>query len=113
MIVVIFEVTLDPGQARRYFDLAAELRDELTKIDGFISVERFQSLNDDNRYVSLSFWRDREAVEAWYRHHAHATAQAEGRAGIFRDYRIRVAEVFRDYDMAHGRPQAAGAAQRD
>ena len=104
MIAVIFEVEVDAETGQRYFDLAASLRPELEKADGFISVERFQSLTTENKYVSLSFWRDRAAVEAWYRHTGHKGAQAEGRASVFRNYRIRVAEVFRDYDLARGRP---------
>ncbi len=106
MIAVIVEVTLDPAQGERYFELAAGLREELTGMDGFLSIERFQSLSEDNKFVSLSFWRDRAAVEAWYRRPDHKAAQGEGRAGIFKDYRIRVAEVFRDYDLAAGRPEA-------
>ncbi len=105
MIAVIFEVMLEPGRSQRYFDLGAELRDQLAGIDGFLSIERFQSLADENKLVSLSFWRDRAAVEAWYRRPDHKAAQGEGRAGIFKDYRIRVAEVFRDYDLAAGRPE--------
>ena len=106
MITVIFEVILDPEQSDRYFDLAAALRKKLETVDGFISIERFQSLADETKYVSLSFWRDREAVEAWYQVPEHKNAQDEGRQGIFLDYRIRVAEVFRDYDMAQGRPSS-------
>ncbi len=105
MIVVIFEVMLESERGQRYFDLGAELRDQLSDIDGFLSIERFQSLTTENKFVSLSFWRDREAVEAWYRRSTHKAAQDEGRAGIFKDYRIRVAEVFRDYDLAAGRPE--------
>ncbi len=105
MIVVIFEVMLDSERGQRYFDLGAELRDQLSDIDGFLSIERFQSLSEENKFVSLSFWRDREAVEAWYRRPDHKAAQGEGRGGIFKDYRIRVAEVFRDYDLAAGRPE--------
>jgi len=112
MIAVIFEVTLDPGKGERYFELAQALRKKLDQADGFISIERFQSLVTENKYVSLSFWRDREAVEAWYRVPDHRDAQAEGRAGIFKDYRIRVAEVFRDYDMAAGRPATAAGRRR-
>lgn len=104
MIAVIFEVTADPARSERYFELAAELRAQLDEVDGFISIERFQSLVNENKYVSLSFWRDRDAVEAWYARADHRAAQAEGRAGVFVDYRIRVAEVFRDYDMASARP---------
>ncbi len=104
MIAVIFEVTVDPEQGTRYLDLAAALRAELDEADGFLSIERFQSLTTENKYVSLSFWRDREAAEAWYRRPNHRRAQDEGRRGVFQDYRIRVAEVFRDYDMASGRP---------
>lgn len=104
MIAVIFEVVLDRERGGRYFDLAAALRPELERVDGFISVERFQSLTTEDKYVSLSFWRDRQAIETWFGHAGHRSAQAEGRVGVFRDYRIRVAEVFRDYDMAAGRP---------
>ena len=105
MIAVIFEVTVEPARGQEYFDLAAGLRDELDGIAGFLSIERFQSLTTENKFVSLSFWRDREAVEAWYRRPNHKAAQGEGRSGIFKDYRIRVAEVFRDYDLAAGRPE--------
>ncbi len=105
MIAVIFEVTLEPARSQEYFDLAAGLRDELDEVDGFLSIESFQSLTTENKFVSLSFWRDRAAVEAWYRRPNHKAAQGEGRAGIFQDYRIRVAEVFRDYDLAQGRPE--------
>ncbi len=104
MIAVIFEVTLDPEKGERYFELASALRAELDEADGFLSIERFESLTTEHKFVSLSFWRDRAAVEAWYRRPNHKSAQDEGRGGIFRDYRIRVAEVFRDYDMAQGRP---------
>lgn len=104
MIAVIFEVNVDPVQGERYFELAQVLREKLDQADGFISIERFQSLADEDKYVSLSFWRDREAIEAWYAVPSHRDAQEEGRNGIFQDYRIRVAEVFRDYDLAHGRP---------
>ncbi len=105
MIAVIFEVTLDPARGERYLDLVAGLSEALAEADGFLSIERFQSLTTENKLVSLSFWRDREAVEAWYRRPDHKAAQGEGRAGIFKDYRIRVAEVFRDYDLAAGRPE--------
>ena len=109
MILVIFEVTPEPERSERYFDLAAELRPELEQVDGFISVERFQSLTTENKYLSLSAWRDRDAVEAWYGSRNHRAAQQEGRESVFKDYRIRVAEVFRDYDMARGRPELAEA----
>jgi heme-degrading monooxygenase HmoA len=104
MIAVIFEVWPDPKKGQTYFDLAAALRKDVEKVDGFISVERFESLTNKGKYLSLSIWRHRAAVEAWYRHAQHGEAQAAGRKGVFRDYRIRVAEVFRDYDMKNGRP---------
>ncbi len=104
MIAVMFEVELEGERGQRYFDLAAALRPELEQIDGFISVERFQSLVNDGKYLSLSFWRDRAAIEDWYARADHRDAQGQGRAGVFQDYRIRVADVFRDYDMAAGRP---------
>ena len=105
MIAVMFEVRPAEGQADRYFELAGQLKSELEKIDGFISVERFQSLIDDGKYLSLSFWRDEQAIENWFDHGGHSSAQQEGRSGVFKDYRIRVASVFRDYDLAGGRPQ--------
>ena len=97
MIAVIFEV--EPSERDDYFRIAAELRPLLDQIDGFISIERFQSLNDDNRILSLSFWRDEAAIAQWRTLEAHRAAQAEGRARTFRDYRLRIANVVRDYGM--------------
>jgi len=105
MIAVLFEVRPAQGQVNQYFELAGQLKSELEKVDGFISVERFQSLVDDGKFLSLSFWRDEQAIEDWFCHDGHNAAQTKGRAGIFEDYRIRVANVFRDYDLAGGRPQ--------
>ena len=97
MIAVIFEV--EPADRGAYFRIAGELRPLLDEIDGFVSIERFQSLNDDGRVLSLSFWRDEAAVKAWRNVEAHRLAQAAGRGGVFRDYLLRVAEVVRDYGM--------------
>ena len=97
MIAVIFEVTPREGMADRYFDLAAELRPELEGVDGFLSVERFESRSTPGKFLSLSFWRDAEAVAAWREHAGHRQAQASGKAELFADFRIRVAEVGRDY----------------
>ena len=97
MIAVIFEVTPRDGMEDRYFDLAAELRPELEGVDGFLSVERFESRSTPGKYLSLSFWRDAEAVTAWREHAGHSEAQALGKAEPFADFRIRVAEVVRDY----------------
>lgn len=105
MVVVIFEVYLDPAKGDRYFEIAAGLRRELEQVDGFISVERFKSLVTENKYLSLSTWRDEQAVEAWYNVANHKKAQQEGIELLFTDYRIRVASVLRDYDMAAGRPR--------
>ena len=97
MIAVIFEVWPTEGRAREYFDLAASLKVDLEKIDGFLSVERFESLTTKGKYLSLSFWRDDEAVRAWRNRQGHRKAQAKGRGGVFADYRLRVASVVRDY----------------
>jgi heme-degrading monooxygenase HmoA len=99
MYAVIFEVEPKDGRADRYFELAAQLRPELEKIDGFISVERFESLANKGKFVSLSFWRDEAAVIAWRTHMGHQMAQREGKESVFKDYRIRVAEVVRDYKL--------------
>jgi heme-degrading monooxygenase HmoA len=100
MILVVFEVWLKEDRADRYFEIAGQLRTELEKIDGFISVERFESLTSPGKYLSLSAWRDEAAVASWRAHMGHQAAQNEGKAGIFADFRIRVAEVLRDYDLA-------------
>ena len=105
MVVVIFEVEIREEKEDRYFELAGQLREQLSEIDGFISIERFQSLTTEGKFVSLSYWRDQEAVNKWYNKPDHAAAQSEGRDGIFKDYRIRIAEVFRDYDLSTGRPE--------
>ncbi len=99
MIAVIFEVTPSADGRDRYLELAAELKPLLQEIDGFLSIERFQSLTDPGKLLSLSFWRDEAAVQAWRRLEAHRQAQSEGRAGVFADYRLRVAAVLRDYGM--------------
>ena len=99
MIAVIFEVWPAGGRAGEYFDLAAALRTDLEKIDGFISIERFESLTAKGKFLSLSFWRDDEAVRQWRNLEPHRRAQSKGRGGIFADYRLRVASVVRDYGM--------------
>ena len=99
MIAVIFEVRPAPGRKQEYLDVAADLREELQAIDGFLSVERFASLSDEGKLLSLSFWRDEEAVRRWREVQGHRSAQARGRGGVFADYRLRVAEVRRDYGM--------------
>ena len=103
MIAVIFEVRMKPGRDGEYFDLAAELRPELERIEGFVSVERFRSMTDEGKYVSLSFWRDHSAVAAWREHADHRLAQGKGKKEIFADFRIRVAEVVRDYTLSDRR----------
>lgn len=110
MIAVLFEVLPAAGGADRYFDLAGHLKPELERIDGFVSVERFESLSRKGRFLSLSFWRDEQAVRAWRMHAQHRQAQSEGRSGIFDSYRIRVAAVIRDYGSSD-RSQAP--AERD
>jgi heme-degrading monooxygenase HmoA len=97
MIAVIFEFRPKEGQAGRYLDLAAEMRKEVEAIDGFLSVERFESIYEKGKYVSLSFWRDERAVKAWREHLRHRAVQDLGRAEIFASYRLRVAAVLRDY----------------
>jgi heme-degrading monooxygenase HmoA len=99
MIAVIFEVWPQPERREDYFDHAATLKAELERIDGFISVERFASLTEEGKILSLSFWRDEQAVERWRTQMNHRAAQRAGRGGIFRDYRLRVASVLRDYGM--------------
>jgi heme-degrading monooxygenase HmoA len=99
MYAVIFEVEPEPGRVQDYLDIAARLRPELEKIDGFISIERFTSLSRDGKILSLSFWRNEEAIVRWREQEEHNAAQRAGRDRIFRDYRIRVAAVVRDYGM--------------
>lgn len=99
MHAVIFEVEPAEGRRQDYLDIAARLRPELEKIDGFLSIERFESLTAPGKILSLSFWRDEAAVAAWRRQEQHQAAQRAGRSGVFRTYRLRVAEVVRDYGM--------------
>ena len=99
MIAVIFEVWPASGRMDDYLAIAATLRAELEQVDGFISVERFQSLTQEGKILSLSFWRDEEAVVRWRRHEQHRDAQRAGRGGVFKNYRLRVAAVVRDYGL--------------
>jgi len=97
MIAVIFEVVPARGRRQEYLDLAEKLRPQLEKLDGFVSIERFESLTHKGKMLSLSIWRDEEAVKRWRQFEGHRLAQGKGRAGIFDDYRLRVASVIRDY----------------
>ena len=99
MIAVIFEVVPYLGERHTYLDLAGELKADLEKIDGFLSIERFESLTLRGKLLSLSFWRDEEAVKTWRNLEAHRAAQHAGRTGIFADYRLRIGYVVRDYGM--------------
>jgi heme-degrading monooxygenase HmoA len=99
MIAVIFEVEPAEGRNDDYLDHAARLRPELEAMPGFISVERFRSLTNPAKLLSLSFWEDEAAVAHWRNHQGHRATQAAGRAGIFAGYRLRVAAVLRDYGM--------------
>ncbi|GKX54932.1 antibiotic biosynthesis monooxygenase [Leminorella grimontii] len=99
MIAVIFELEAAEGQRDAYLQFAAELKPMLSQIDGFISIERFQSLTHPEKLLSLSFWRDEEAVKQWRNIEQHRRAQAKGRSHIFAGYRLRVASVLRDYSL--------------
>lgn len=99
MIAVIFEVYPVDDRMDEYLDIASQLRPELEKIDGFISIERFSSLVNEGKILSLSFWRDEEAIEQWRNLEAHRLAQQQGREGVFENYRLRVANVNRDYGL--------------
>lgn len=99
MIAVIFEVQPADGHKEEYLDIAADMRPLLDKVDGFLSVERFQSLTHPGKILSLSFFEHEAAIAQWRTLTAHRGAQAKGRGGVFADYRIRVASVVRDYGM--------------
>jgi len=99
MIAVIFELEPKASEKECYFSIAAELKSLVEKSEGLISLERFQSLSNPEKYLSLSFWRDEDAVKAWRNNIEHRAAQARGRSEIFQNYRLRVASVIRDYGM--------------
>lgn len=99
MIAVIFEAIPRPGRRDAYFNIAATLAPRLKEIDGFLSIERFESIAEPGKVLSLSFWRDEAAVAQWRRLEQHRAAQTAGRDSVFQDYRLRVAQVLRDYGM--------------
>lgn len=105
MIAVIFEVTPHADQKQAYLDAAAALRPRLSSIEGFISIERFESLSQPGKILSLSIWKDEEAVRQWRNLESHRAVQSVGRTSIFADYRLRVAAVIRDYGL-HDRDEA-------
>lgn len=111
MIAVIFEVWPAAGRRGAYLDIAAALAPELRHIDGFVSIERFESLAEPGKLLSLSFWRDEAAVAAWRARPTHRSAQAAGRGGMFADYRLRIAAVDRDYGLRN-RDQAPADSRR-
>ena len=115
MIAVIFDVIPNEGKKDAYLDAAARLRPILEKMDGFISVERFESLTQPGKLLSLSFWRDEQAVRQWRNVEEHRRIQGAGRTSMFKDYRLRVAEVLRDYGLEERAqaPEDSRAAHHD
>ena len=105
MIAVIFEFTPAEGRFPEYLELVGRLKPELDKAEGFISLERFESITTAGKYLSLQFWRDEQCVRKWRNLQQHREAQKKGRAGVFASYRLRIAGVIRDYTM-DGRSQA-------
>ncbi|HEY7239345.1 MAG TPA: antibiotic biosynthesis monooxygenase [Burkholderiales bacterium] len=99
MIAVIFEFTPAAGRFPDYMELVGTLKADLDQADGFISLERFESITTKGKFVSLQFWRDEESVRKWRILQRHREAQKRGRAGIFESYRLRIASVVRDYTM--------------
>ena len=99
MIAVIFEVIPNEGKKEEYLNIAASLRPELDHIEGFISIERFQSFSNPEKVLSLSFWKDEESIQQWRNLEMHRHAQAKGRNEVFKDYHLRIATVVRDYGM--------------
>jgi heme-degrading monooxygenase HmoA len=99
MIAVIFEALPAKGKWDEYLDIASKLKPELSKTDGFISIERFQSMANPDKVLSLSFWKDEASITQWRNFESHRTAQKKGRNSIFDDYRIRIATVVRDYSL--------------
>ena len=99
MIAIIFEVMPAEGQKDAYLDIAATMRPMVEQVEGFISVERFQSLTNPDKLLSISFFEDEDAVHRWRQLAAHRNAQSKGRNGVFSDYRLRVCHVMRDYGM--------------
>jgi heme-degrading monooxygenase HmoA len=99
MIAVIFEVKIQAGKQDEYLQIATKLREHLVNVDGFISIERFASLSEEGKICSLSFWKDEASIKQWREFDMHRLAQEKGKTEIFADFRIRVAEVIRDYGM--------------
>jgi heme-degrading monooxygenase HmoA len=99
MIAVIFEVIPNQGKKEEYLNIAASLRPELDHIEGFISIERFQSFSDPEKVLSLSFWKDEKSIQQWRNLEMHRDAQAKGRNEFFKDYHLRIAQVVRNYGM--------------
>ena len=99
MYAVIFEVELNEGGQEKYLSIAAKLKELLVTMPGFISIERFESLVNEGKLLSLSFWESKEDIGYWKKNLDHMNAQSQGRAKLFKDYRIRLAEVYKDYTM--------------
>ena len=99
MYAVIFEVELQEGGQEQYLAIAAQLKKQLVEMPGFLSIERFESLVNEGKLLSLSFWERKEDISNWKKNLDHMNAQTQGRARLFKDYRIRLAQVYKDYTM--------------
>jgi len=97
MIAVLFEAMAVSEKRDRYFQLAEQLKPLLSDIDGFISIERFQSTTNPEKFISLSWWKDEEAIKHWKKNVHHKLAQDEGKSTIFSFYKINVLTSTREY----------------
>lgn len=100
MIAVIFEVTPREGRTDDYFDTATALKEEVEAIDGFISVERFESLTMPGKFLSISLWRDEDAIKIWRENVSHQAAQAKGKDEVFANYHVRITSIMREYSFS-------------
>jgi heme-degrading monooxygenase HmoA len=84
------------GLPDTYLDMAARLRPLLAQIDGFCRSND-SSLTQPGKLLSLSFWRD-ERLPPGARSKPTAARRGRRRA-LFKDYRLRIATVQRDYGL--------------
>ncbi|HJA07813.1 MAG TPA: antibiotic biosynthesis monooxygenase [Candidatus Mailhella merdigallinarum] len=96
-IVVLFEVTPTAEGRQRYLELAASLKKLLAEAKGFIRAERFSSLTEEGKLLSMNLWESEDDVDAWRNTLDHRISQMEGRNKLFKKYTITVASVIREY----------------
>ncbi|MEB3752992.1 antibiotic biosynthesis monooxygenase [Acinetobacter sp. MD2(2019)] len=93
MFVVIFKATVAQLDSN-YFETAQLMRQKAFSQYGCLKFESFQ---ENDQEVALSYWPDLASIHAWQQDPEHLMAQNTGRERWYTNYSVEVCEILRQY----------------